>query len=85
MFQKKKISDQSGFMKGDSTTYQLLDLYNTFCEAVDSGKEVRVIFCHISKAFDRVWHAGLIHKLKCIGISGKLIDWFLDYLSNRRQ
>ncbi|MEW8543133.1 MAG: reverse transcriptase family protein, partial [Candidatus Thiodiazotropha sp.] len=76
---------QSGFIKGDSTTYQLLDLYNSFCEAVDSGKEVRVIFCDISKAFDRVWHAGLIHKLKCIGITGKLIDWFLDYLSNRRQ
>ena len=76
---------QSGFMKGDSKTYQLLDSYNTFCEAVDSGKEVRVVFCDISKAFDRVWHAGLIHKLKCIGISGKLIDWFVDYLSNRRQ
>ena len=27
-----------------------------FCEAVDNGKEVRTVFCDISKAFDRVWH-----------------------------
>ena len=29
-----------------------------FCEAVDNWKEVRVVFCDISKAFDRVWHKG---------------------------
>ena len=45
---------QSGFVQGDSTTYQLLHTYHTFCEAVDSGKEVRAVFCDISKAFDRV-------------------------------
>ena len=45
---------QSGFVTGDSTTFQLLHIYHTFCEAVDSGKEVRVVFCDISKAFDRV-------------------------------
>ena len=43
---------------------QLLFLYNTFCKALGAGKEALVIFCDISKAFDRVWHAGLIHKLK---------------------
>ena len=45
---------QSGFIKGDSITNQLLHTYHTFCEAVDSGKEVRAVFCDISKAFDRV-------------------------------
>ena len=35
---------QSGFIQGDSTTYQLLHLHDTFCEAVDIGKEVRVVF-----------------------------------------
>ena len=67
---------QSGFIKGDSTTYQLLHLYKSFCEAVDSGKEVRVIFSYISKAFGRVWHMGLIHKLQGIGLSGEILDWF---------
>ena len=42
---------QSGFIPGDSTTFQLLHTYHMFCEAVDSGKEVRVVFCDISKAF----------------------------------
>ena len=58
---------QSGFIPGDSTTYQLVHTYHTFCEAIDSGKEVRVVFCDISKAFDRVWHMGILHKLAGIG------------------
>ena len=76
---------QSGFIPGDSTTFQLLHTYHMFCEAVDSGKEVRVVFCDISKAFDRVWHRGLIHKLRDMGCSESLLKWFKSYLSNRRQ
>ena len=76
---------QSGFIQGDSTTYQLINLYDSFCEAVDNGKEVRVVFLDISKAFDRVWHRGLLHKLHSIGISGDLLKWFENYLSNREQ
>ena len=44
-----------------------------------------LFFFDISKAFDRVWHKGLIHKLKHIGIRGRLLKWFIDYLSNRKQ
>ena len=49
--------------------------------------EAQVIFCDISKAFDRVWHAGLIHKLRAAGISVNLLDWFTNYmyLFKRRQ
>ena len=39
---------QSGFISGDSTTNQLLNIYHMFCEAVGNGKEVRVVFCDIS-------------------------------------
>ena len=63
-------SFQSGFIPRDSTTNQLTFLYNTFCQALVAGKEVRAVFCDISKAFDRVWLAGLLHKLKSVGISG---------------
>ena len=76
---------QSGFVPGDSTTYQSLHTYHTFCEAVDSGKEVRVVFCDISKAFDRVWHRGLLYKLSRFGCSEHVVKWFSSYLSNRRQ
>ena len=65
--------------------YQLLHTYHNFCEAIDNGKEIRVVFCDISKAFDRVWHRGLLHKLKAIGFSEKVTEWFASYLSNRRQ
>ena len=44
---------QTGFIPGDSTVNQLAYLYHTFCEALDAGKEVRAVFCNISKAFDR--------------------------------
>ena len=60
-------------------------LTNSFCEAVDSGKEVRVIFFDVSKVFDRIWHRGLIHKLQGIGLSGEILDWFHDCLTSRQQ
>ena len=47
------FSLESGFLPGDSTVNQLTFLYNTFCHALDSGKEVRAVFCDINKAFDR--------------------------------
>ena len=56
-----------------------------FCEAVDNGEEVRVVFCDISKAFDRVWQKGLLFILAAIGCSISLLRWFTSYLSGRRQ
>ena len=76
---------QSGFIPGDSTVNQLAYLYHIFTEALDAGKEVRTVFCDISKAFDRVWHEGLIYKLKAAGVSGDVLRWFQSYLSGRRQ
>ena len=76
---------QSGFVPGDSTANQLVDIYNTFCKALDEGKEILAIFCDISKAFDRVWHKGLLYKLETAGISGSLLSWFTDYLNDRLQ
>ena len=76
---------QSGFTPGDSTVNQLIDLYNTFCKSLDEGKEVRAVFCDISKAFDRVWHRGLLFKLESVGVSDSLILWFSDYLAERKQ
>ena len=68
---------QSGFIPGDSCINQLTFLYNTFCKAIGAGKEVRVVFCDISKAFDRVWHAGLRHKLKAAGVTGQFFIFIL--------
>ena len=76
---------QSGFMPGDITVNQLIYITNDIAKALDFGKEIRVVFCDISKAFDRVWHEGLLHKLEKYGIRGELLKWFKSYLSERRQ
>ena len=79
--------NQSGFRPGDSTTNQLLYLVNEIHEAFENPKslEVRAVFLDISKAFDKVWHDGLIFKLKQNGISGSLLKLFENYLLNRKQ
>ena len=49
-------SNQSGFTPSDSAINKLLYITNEFGKALEDGKEVRVVFCDVSKAFDRVWH-----------------------------
>ena len=65
-------SFQSGFVPNDFTVNQLTYMYHSFSKALDEGKEVRAIFCDISKAFDGVWHKGLLYKLESSGISSSL-------------
>ena len=79
--------NQSGFRPGDSTTNQLLYLVDEIHQAFDSTEslEVRAVFLDVSKAFDKVWHAGLIFKLEQNGVSGSLLKLFQNYLSDRKQ
>ena len=58
-------------------------MYHTFAEALDQKKDVRLVFCDVTAAFDRVWHKGLIYKMYSIGVHGNFLLWFEDYLSNR--
>ena len=76
---------QSGFRQNDSTINQLAYLYHSFCKALDMKKDIRIVYCDITKAFDRVWHEGIIYKLKNLGIVGNLLTFFENYLSNRKQ
>ena len=76
---------QSGFILKDSTELQLINLTHTLYEALDCRQDSVVVYCDISKAFDRVWIKGLLHKLQQYGISDNLLHWFGSYLSNRVQ
>ena len=76
---------QSGFQPCDSTTNQLVEIYNTVISNLDKGKDVRFIFCDISKAFDRVWHKGILYKLKLYGINNQVTNWVENYLMDRKQ
>ena len=79
--------NQSGFRPCDSTINQLLSITHTIFEAFDCNPtlEVRSIYLDISKAFDRVWHEGLIYKLRRCGISGNLLLLLRSFLSERKQ
>ena len=78
---------QSGFRPGDSTINQLLSVTNEIHKAFDKypSRETREIFLDISKAFGKVWHEGLIFKLKSNGVSGKLLDLIKSFLSEHYQ
>ena len=43
------------------------------------------MFLDISKAFDKVWHAGLLRKLEALGVQLPLLQWFESYLCNWKQ
>ena len=75
----------SGFKHRDSTVYQLIGLVHMLHDSINKGKTVTMVFLDISKAFDKVWHEGLLFKLKTFGIEGSLLLWFRSYLDNRRQ
>ena len=64
--------------------YQLLEIYHNICKNLDNRLSSIIIFCDISKAFDRVWHKALIKKLHSYGITGDL-HWLNDYISHRKQ
>ena len=78
---------QSGFKPGDSCTNQLLSIKHNIYSSFDhyNSLEVRGVFLDMSKAFDKVWHEGLIYKMKCFGISGNLLNLLSSSLHNRKQ
>ena len=72
---------------GGSCIAQLLltihEMQTTFDE--NPTVDVRGVFLDISKAFDKVWHDGLIFKLKSYGVEGELLLLLKNYLHNREQ
>ena len=79
--------NQSGFRPGDSCTNQLLSLVHEIHTAFENKNclEVRSVYLDMSKAFDKVWHEGLVFKLKQNGIEGKMLNLLRNYLNNRKQ
>ena len=75
---------QYGFRSSRSTADLLTVLSDRIAGAFNRSGATRAVALDISKAFDRVWHAGLLHKLKSYGISGQIFGLISSFLSNRQ-
>ena len=73
-------SSQPGFKPGDSCINQLLSITHDIYESFDND-----VFLDISNAFNKVWHKGLIYKLKQNGVAGNLLNTLTDFLKGRKQ
>ena len=75
---------QYGFRSSRSTADLLTVVSDRIARAFNRSGATRALVLDISKAFDRVWHAGLLHKLKSYGVSGQMFGLISSFLSNRR-
>ena len=72
-------TNQPAFKPSDSCINQLLSITHEIYKSFDDGLEVRSVFLDISKAFDKVWHEGVIFKLEQYGISCDLLNILTDF------
>ena len=75
---------QFGCRSSRSTADLLTVVSDRIAWTFNRSGATRAVALDISKAFDRVWHAGLLHKLKSNGISGQIFGLIYSFLSNRR-
>ena len=75
---------QCGFRSSRSTSDLLTVVPGRIARAFNRSGATRAVALDISKAFDRVWHAGFLHKLRSYGISGQLFGLISSFLSNRQ-
>ena len=85
-FQSNRLftPSQSGFLPGDLCIAQLLSVIHEIQTAFDENPTVdmRGVFLDLSRAFDKVWHDGIIFKLKAYGVEGELLSLLKNYLEN---
>ena len=88
-FQSNRLftPSQSGFLPGDSCIAQILSIIHEIQTTFDENLtvDVREVFLLLSKAFDKVWHDGIIFKLEAYGAEGELLSLLKNYLENREQ
>ena len=76
---------QHGFHPMMSCITQLLHAMEHWTKNLDDGNDVDIVYLDFCKAFDCVPHQRVLFKLKAYGISGNVLNWIMDFLSNRQQ
>ena len=74
-----------GFIKGCSTTLQLLEILDRWTELLENGGQIDVVYTDLEKAFDKIPLKRLINKLFSYGINKKIIAWIEAFLNNRQE
>ena len=72
-----------GFRSSQSTADLLTVVSDIISKVFDRSGATQAVALDISKTFGRVWHAGLLHKLKSYGFSGQIFDLISSFLSSR--
>lgn len=76
--------EQFGFRARHSTTQQILRVVEFAAEGFNKKQSTGVIFLDVSKAFDKVWHTGLLFKMLEAGIHTGLVKLIESFLRERR-
>ena len=76
---------QFGFRKNHSTIMALIELTDSLYLHIDNRDSIIGMYFDLQKAFDTVNHDIHLCKLQKYGIRGIVLDWFRDYLHNRKQ
>jgi len=80
------LSDkQFGFLEGRSAKIQMIRVMDDWTKCVDQNMAVHIIYLDFMKAFDKVSHEYLIHKLENFGTHQKILYWIQDFLNGRSQ
>jgi len=76
---------QHGFRRSRSCLTNLIEFLDIVTRSVDTGDNVDIVYLDFAKAFDKVPHQRLISKLEAHGIKGKVLQWIINWLKERRQ
>ena len=79
------FQSQYGFRKKHSTNLATIELMTKILQAIDNNEYTIGVFLDLAKAFDTVNHEILLTKLEHYGIRGIALEWFKNYLTNRKQ
>ena len=71
--------------EGIDPVSQLLQQYHNLLQEFAWGNNVDTVFLDFTKAFDKVDHGVLLHKLRNIRITGKMGPWIHSFLTDRLQ